>query len=333
MKCQVSIDWLTFSVKKEDPNEVIRDYLGLDPSLFQDTGYSLLGYNRVVRFSDICVCSEGKENDFFKDMGICVSMSGNGCRAFETMSRLSTAEGDSTPFLALFRLLAADESANVSRLDIACDDREGYLDMDQVITKTRSGEINSRLRHRDIHDKLDGTKRAGSTVYIGSPSSDFRVRIYDKALEQGVDGHWIRVELVLKSKNSNAFVAEMVQSENVGRLAAQVINDKFSFIERDDSNISRCTVCGWWQAFVDEVESVHLVARCVIQHSVERISSWVEAQVGPSLAVLVQTLGARYVVDIALASVKRLTGKQEFLIQDYNSLRLASSAPAPVPAL
>ena len=60
MKCQVSIDWLTFSVKKEDPAEVIRDYLGLDPVLFQDTGYSLLGYNKVLRFSDICVCYEPK---------------------------------------------------------------------------------------------------------------------------------------------------------------------------------------------------------------------------------------------------------------------------------
>ena len=49
MKCEVCVDWLTFSVKKEDPNEVIRDYLGLDPALFQDTGYSLLGYNKVLQ--------------------------------------------------------------------------------------------------------------------------------------------------------------------------------------------------------------------------------------------------------------------------------------------
>ncbi len=89
MKCQVLIDWLTFSVKKDDPNEVIRDYLGLDPSLFQETGYSLLGYNRVMRFSDICVCYEPRENDYFKSMGVCVSMSGNGCRTFETMSKLT----------------------------------------------------------------------------------------------------------------------------------------------------------------------------------------------------------------------------------------------------
>ena len=76
MQCQVLVDWLTFSVKERDPARVIRDYLGLDPALFQDAGYGLLGYGKVLRFSDICVCYEPRENDFFRDMGVCVSMSG-----------------------------------------------------------------------------------------------------------------------------------------------------------------------------------------------------------------------------------------------------------------
>ena len=58
MKCQVLIDWLTFSVKEKDPRYVIQTYLGMDPDLFQDTGYSqFLGYSKVLRFSDIFVCS------------------------------------------------------------------------------------------------------------------------------------------------------------------------------------------------------------------------------------------------------------------------------------
>ncbi len=89
MKCEVLVDWLTFSVKEKDPAKVIREYLGMDPSLLQDIGYGLMGYNRVLRFSDICVCSEGREDNHFHDMGVCVSMLGNGCRSFETMSKLS----------------------------------------------------------------------------------------------------------------------------------------------------------------------------------------------------------------------------------------------------
>jgi len=329
MKCEVLVDWLTFSVKEEDPGKVIQQYLGMDPDLFQDTGYSLMGYNKVLRFSDICVCYEGREDDHFHDMGVCVSMSGNGCRTFETMSKL-TFDGakdkqgtKSIAFPVLFQLLASTKGANVSRIDVACDDHTGYLSMDQIIEKTRSGDINSRMTSRDVHESLKGKKKSGKTVYIGAESSAFRVRIYDKALEQGVDGHWVRVELVMRGRNSKSFVQNMTNSENVGKLAAQVINDKFSFIDRDDSNITRCTVCDWWTNFVDELEAVRLVARKVIQHTVEQIGSWVEAQVGPSLAILFRTLGWPYIFELAKDSGQRLSGKQQSLISDYNSLQFA----------
>ena len=323
MKCEVCVDWLTFSVKKEDPNEVIRDYLGLDPALFQDTGYSLLGYNKVLRFSDICVCHEPRENQHFKNMGVCVSMSGNGCRAFETMSKLGAKDKqgkESVAFPALFRFLAADEAANVSRIDIACDDREGYLSMDDIVGKVQGNEINSRMMKRTLYLGYDGTDRSGTTVYIGAESSAFRVRIYDKALERGESGHWVRVELVMRGENAQAFGQKLTNAENVGKLAAQVINDKFSFIIRDDTNITRCTVCPWWQAFVDELESVRLVARETVQHCVEHIASWVEAQVGPSLAILFQTMGFPKIFELAVEASSRLSDKQRFLIADYNAL-------------
>ena len=320
MKCEVLVDWLTFSVKIEDPRKVILDYLGMEPDLFQDPGFGLLGYQRILRFGDICVCYEPRENDYFKDMGTCVSMSGKGCRTFETMSKLGQ-----SPFTVLFECLAADEDANISRIDIACDDREGYLDMDEIVRKVQQNEINSRMAKRSVVVSYDGQACNGSTVYIGSPSSDFRVRIYDKALEQGQDGHWIRVEMVIRSNNANGFVDQAVKTGNIGTLAAQVINDKFSFIERDDSNITRCTVCSWWSAFVDELEAVRLFARSVVQHSVERISSWIEDQVGPSLSILFDTFGWPHIFEIALDSRRRLSDKQRSLIADYNSLAGATA--------
>ena len=329
MKCQVLIDWLTFTVKSEkDPAVVITKYLGMDPAVFQDPGYGLLGYQRVLRFSDICVCYEPRENDFFQDMGICVSMSGNGCRTFETMSKL-TFEGakdkqgmESVAFPVLFQLLASDTMANISRIDIACDDREGNLCMDDIVRKVQDNEVNSRMTKRSVVVSYNGTQRNGSTVYIGAESSDFRVRIYDKALEQGIDGHWIRVELVMRHKNANAFAAQLTNSETVGKLAAQVINDKLSFIDRDDSNITRCTVCGWWSKFVDELETVRLVAREVVQHTVDQIQNWVEAQVGPSLAVLFRTKGMACLFEVAKEACARLSDKQQYLIADYNALHL-----------
>ncbi len=327
MKCQVLIDWLTFSIKNtENPAQVIQKYLGLDPALFQEAPYGLMGYQRVLRFGDIQVLYDPRENEYFRDMGVCVSMSGNGCRAFETMSRLTIKGAKdkqgtaSTAFPTLFQLLAAEPSANISRIDIACDDREGYLSMDDIVGKVQGNEINSRMMKRTLYLGYDGTDRSGTTAYLGAASSSFRVRIYNKALEQREPGHWIRVELVMRSENANAFVEQMTFSENVGKLAAQVINDKFSFIIRDDTNITRCTVCPWWQAFVDELESVRLVARETVQHCVEHIASWVEAQVGPSLAILFQTMGFPKIFELAVEANSRLSDKQRFLIADYNAL-------------
>lgn len=288
----------------------------------------------MLRFSDIFVCYEPRENDFFRDMGVCVSMSGNGCRTFETMSRLAPGNpagkqgGTSLAFLELFRRLAVDETANVSRIDIACDDREGFLDMEEIIEKVRTNELNSRMTKRSVVVSYDGTQRSGSTVYIGAPSSDFRVRIYDKALEEGIDGHWVRVELVMRQKNAKAFAEQLLTAESVGKLAAQVINDKFSFIQRDDSNITRYTVCGWWLSFVEELESVRLVARCVIRHSVERVENWLESRVGPSLAVILHTLGWPHLFELAHAAVSRLSEKQLSLISDYNALKAARAGAA-----
>lgn len=327
MKCQVLIDWLTFSIKNiQEPAEVITKYLGLDPALFQEAPYGLNGYVRMLQFSNISVMYDPRENQYFHDMGVCVTMSGNGCRTFETMSKLTfpgakDKQGtESVAFPVLFQLLAADKDANISRIDVACDDREGYLCMDDIVQAVQENTINSRLMKRTLYLGYNGEGRSGTTVYIGSPSSDFRVRIYDKALESGESGHWVRVELVMRGKNANSFGANLTNAENVGKLAAQVINDKFSFIEKDDSNISRCTVCPWWRAFVDELEAVRLVARCVVQHSVGQIYNWVETQVGPSLAILLRTMGFGSLFALAKESCARLSDKQQSLIQDYNAL-------------
>ena len=189
--------------------------------------------------------------------------------------------------------------------------------------KVQTNELNSRMTKRSVIVSYDGTRRSGSTVYIGAPSSDFRIRIYDKALEEGVEGHWVRVELVMRQKNANAFIEQAVSAPSIGKLAAQVVNDKLSFIERDDSNITRCTVCDWWREFVDELEAVRLVARCVVQHSVERIENWVDAQIGPSLAIITRTLGWPHLFEIAHTAVSRLSQKQSALIADYNALQNA----------
>lgn len=329
MKCNVLIDWLTFTVKNvEDPYRVISWYLGLDGKLFQERGYGMLGYEHVLCFNDINVCYSGRENEHFHDMGICVSMSGNGCRTFETMSKMNL-DGNkdkqgtpSTAFPALFQLLDCNEDCNVTRVDVACDDHDGALDMDDIIEKVRANEINSRIMRRRVVSDYEGVERGGDTVYIGAASSDFRMRIYDKAKEQGdLKSHWIRVEMVLKHDNANAFVSNFVNCKTIGTLAAGILNDKLSFIERDDSNISRCSVSGWWLEFVGSLEAVQLLTREAASHSIEQLEDWVLNQLAPTLGMLFMAKGSACIWDIARQGKDRLSNKQKALIQDYKNLQ------------
>ena len=123
----------------------------------------------------------------------------------------------------------------------------------------------------------------------------------------------------MRGANAKSFVLNLTGGQAIGQLAAQVLNDKLSFIDRDDSNISRCSVCDWWAAFVDELESVRLVSREAVQHAVEHIQEWITSQVGPSLAVLFDTVGWSRIFELAISSKQRLSDRQRALIKDFNS--------------
>ena len=328
MRAQVLIDWLTFTVstKKYEnasyvdvaeytPQEVISNFLKMDPALFVDTGFGLNGYQRVLSFGGIMVCYDPREDEHFHDMGVCVSMSGKGCRTFEALS----AHGE-LPFFVLANMLCDVPGSNVSRLDIACDDHDSFLDIDLIADKAEANDVNSRLQKRDIHRSFDGSSDTGTTVYFGAKSSSFRIRIYDKAAEQGVQGHWVRCEMVFRGKNSLSFFQHLADGRSVGELSAQVLNDKIKFIDRDDSNISRCSVCKWWSDFVDTILCLHLVSRPELSHSVDRIRSWLVDQVAPSMAVIVQTFGVERLVEIALSAKPRMSRQQRALVSEFRRM-------------
>ena len=95
-------------------------------------------------------------------MGVCVSMSGSGCRTFENFSSFAGTgdkeSEDSKSFQCLFAKIDGEADAKISRLDVACDDKEGYLDMKTIVECVNDDEIRSRLKKRTVYSKKDGTK-------------------------------------------------------------------------------------------------------------------------------------------------------------------------------
>lgn len=85
------------------------------------------------------------------------------------------------------KLIACMKYVKLTRIDVAIDLKE--VDLDNY----------SFIDHLSLKNN---TWRSGvgrlETHYIGAPTSDFRIRIYDKALEQGKKGNWWRIEAQMR---------------------------------------------------------------------------------------------------------------------------------------
>lgn len=118
----VLYDWLSFTSKVHTPEDLI-SALGLSQCPWQEIK-GAHGYRDRKYFSCISIHYNGRE-----DMGVWVEMSGQGCRTFETVSRLG--------WPALFAFIA-NNGLKITRLDVAFDDHTGIFDIRDVVEDRES---------------------------------------------------------------------------------------------------------------------------------------------------------------------------------------------------
>lgn len=240
------------------------------------------GYRRGLVRGLLRVYHDGSE-----EMGIHVTASGQGCRQLEAEGIVRAWEG-SQGFVA--RLLAA--GAEASRVDIALDDRLGYLQPEGIEAAVREGRCISRFRQADPRSKInlkDGSA-GGWSMYLGAASSRVRVRFYDKAAEQrekgcAVEGHWMRCELQARDERAE-WVLHHLMTEGAPAIAGLV----FAYVDfkepgQEDTNRSRWRSCTWWMEFLGEVEKRRVTVAQVVR-SIEQVAAWFKRQVAPSFAML-----------------------------------------------
>lgn len=278
MKASMLIDYLTFSVKpirKEIPFDLnfIMDFLGLDLQEFVMVGSRMHYAYCYVSQNGVNVYQASSER--FLDMGICVSMSGNGCRYYESFLKdgnfCSLGEIWKSFFRRLRELNYVGYSVNISRLDIAVDDKAGegepyFLNLDLIERCANGREFVSRFRTiEDITTKkiYDG-KLTGRCIYFGSMKSSAFCRFYDKLIEQRMKrkgdaealaqldrfAHWVRMEFVFKKKQAIKIVNAICDSVDFSKFFAEIVNGYVRFVEPDNDNTSRRTVKPWWFHFI-----------------------------------------------------------------------------------
>ena len=265
----ILIDWLTVTLHGFTVREV-QLLLGLDPEKFTWTEMRVFrnGYPMQTMFNNISIrwgadraeyyTSDDKKSAAEKvrlDMGICLDMSGHGCRAYEEY-------GNGDWYMLLASLCHQDRKINFTRLDLAFDDHTGILDMNRMRCDLEDrnyvfkGKKTRLIWSDDLKEDIQGL-----TLQIGSEKSPVLIRIYNKAAERGFNHelHWIRVELQLRDTRALVAVAKLIQHEDVGKVFSGIVRNYFTFrIPGDDTNKSRWPIVGYWLDMIGDMEKISL---------------------------------------------------------------------------
>lgn len=305
------IDWLTF-VAHGDSVDYIKWLLGLDsPQIpWEEMEKFRNGYPLQCYWNGITISYGADLEKYYKDpgkvrydMGICVNLSGTGCRAFE-----SYGHGDWFRLLGyLFRDTTDPvvhqngyKSYNVTRVDLAYDDHIGLLNMSRMELDTRDRNYVSPSKYSKIilSDNQEDDIQ-GMTIQIGSDKSDVKIRIYDKAAERKYkDRHWIRVELQLRSERALVASRLLLEEKHIGRTASGILRNYLTFREpAQDSNKSRWPIADYWDKVLMDMEKISLWISPGEPYNFGKTEHWLFKQYGQAIVVLDKLHDPFYLVD------------------------------------
>ena len=297
-------DWLSFTSKTLDHLYML-EVLGLEHLPWQ-TIKGAHGYRDRLYFNCISVHYNGRE-----DMGVWVELSGQGCRAFET---LTTLPGKWEELFSIIR----EERMNITRLDIAYDDHTGVLDINEIIQDTRHKEYVSRSDYWEI---LESSK--GQSLQFGSPQSDVLIRIYDKARERncGEGEHWIRCELQLRRDRAKKFIDLGLP---IGKSFCGVVVNYLRFVEPDalDNNKWRWPIKPYWGEMLSGADRISIYESPGIEYNIDRCENYVVRLAGNAIDAYIQCIGVDKFLDNIKNRPVRRNPKYDRLVEEYRTLSL-----------
>lgn len=259
-------DWLSFTVRGFHPMDVAH-LLGMDFVEWQRTK-GFYGYRQRLLYSGVSIHFDGAE-----DQGVLLEMSGSGCRTFESVSEVG--------WDALFDTLEQlpdEHKLHYTRLDIAFDDHTGILPLSQLVEDTRAENWVSPFRWSQIEEGVKDNHAC--VLYFGSPQSETRIRIYDKAAERHAEdeGHWVRVELQLRRDRAASFISR--RSMGLRDLFLAVLVNYLRFVQpSDDTNKSRWPTADYWAQLIDGVAAVSIFSAPGQEYNRDRLDSYVYGQI------------------------------------------------------
>jgi hypothetical protein len=295
----VLVDWCEWTDKSRSVEEVCEEF----PGEWVNLPHGALGY-RGGRQHDtgLRVLYDGAPG-----MGVHVSASGEVCRRLEHLGVVR----EWPAFLASFRgdAGAITEGRRLTRLDVAVDETVGLVDVERCYAEKRAGHMVSRWRTCELENGRESIaraeERARPTLYVGEKrKSDAFLRIYDKADQQGVQGHWHRVEMQTRDQRARELGAHLASNglESFSGILRGYLDFK---VEGTDSNKWRWPTVGWWEEFLQGAAKTRITRAPKPAATLEERIWHMERNYGPTLAVMAEVYGIEELVRIAQRGKKR----------------------------
>lgn len=300
----ILFDWVTFTSKIDSP-ECMKELLGLSEITWQVMEKGRNGYRQRWMFENISILFDGAEG-----MGVCVDITGSGCRAFETYSTTSWEDLFHTIYLY-------PEDYNITRLDMAFDDHTGILDIEQLQDDTDDHNYVSKSKKWMVQYGSDGT-----TIYHGSPKSNMYIRIYDKGAEQDLeDVHWIRVEMQMRDEIASGFV-DGLMIHPVGDQFRGVLHNYLRYVvPTADTNMSRWPMTDYWAKLLENVQRIRCWSCPGVDYNEFRLANYIINQAGNALDCYLYIFGEEDLKRELCNRAIRKSPKYERLKQKYDNLK------------
>lgn len=189
---------------------------------------------------DTCFYYSGIKIHIGDDLVI-LDISGKGCRTLE-----SEFDWDWELFFnslthdLTYRVdLSVTPKCHISRLDVACDvfDSEDFT-VSKIWDFVRRRKYVCKSK-RVVHGEGDE-----EWIYFGSAASDRRLRIYNKALEQGIpDQKWVRAEFQLRNDNALSFLLNYFQNHSFSFTYYGVMHDYLRILKNVQTDLIMIEYC------------------------------------------------------------------------------------------
>lgn len=299
---RIIVDWLEFTLLKGFDINWVCNFFGISFEDFEDLPKGGLGYKKQKFFNNIRIYYDGNIG-----MGIHIVISGQGCRYLESQNK--------NLFDMIDNLYNLD-NINLSRLDLALDTDFDILS--KVLQSIQKDLYSSKSRNIKVISSLTDSKFKADTIYIGSRSSLLMVRIYNKAVEQGVDYAWFRVEIVLKKDRFKMIVPFLRQ--NVSHTFAGVLTNYFRPLQSLKGQKCRSPTANYWVKFLGEIEKISLYRNPQCK-TIEDKYAWLVNQVEPTIALISTAFeGNEWLNAVVSNGKKRLKEKDYKILQKWKEV-------------